>query len=117
PSACPPDEALTSTVVIDCAQPANLSRREAARLRMKGIIVVEGGVVRIAQYACGYDFGLAAPDEAFACLAETYLFAEEGIREHSVGRPTVALAQRLEAAAGRYGITARPLRFGADRRC
>ena len=115
PSACPPDEALASAVVIDCAQPPNLSPPEVGRLRRAGITVVEGGVVRITDYSCGYDFGLAGPGEAFACLAETYLFAREGIREHSVGRPTVALARRLEEAAVRYGVRPRPLNLrGGD---
>jgi hypothetical protein len=66
-------------------------------------------LVRIPRYACSQEFFLPDPRDTFACLAETYLFAREGLREHSVGTPSIELAHRLERAARKHGVTPRPL--------
>jgi fatty aldehyde-generating acyl-ACP reductase len=71
--------------------------------------VVEGGLVHIPGYTCTYDFGLPDPRDTIAYLAETYLFAREGIRKHSVGRPSAEPACRLERVAQRHGVSPRPL--------
>jgi hypothetical protein len=44
-----------------------------------------------------------------ACLAETYLFAREGITEHSVGPASAELAADLAELAARQGIRPWPL--------
>jgi fatty aldehyde-generating acyl-ACP reductase len=95
---------LKSCLVIDCAQPSNVSASAKAALSLRDVRVLAGGIVHIPGYISTYDFGLPVPESAFACLAETYLFAKEGIREHSTGRPDVALSSRLERAALRHGI-------------
>jgi fatty aldehyde-generating acyl-ACP reductase len=100
---------LKRSVIIDCAQPANVTPAAARELASKGICVVKGGLVHIPRFASTYDFGLVESQCTFACLAETYLFAKEGIREHSTGRPTVNLAYRLERAALRHGVYPQPL--------
>ena len=66
--------------------------------------MVRGGRVRIPGYHSTYDFGLEDSADTFACLAETYLFAREGIWEHSVGAPQPEFARRLERAASRHGV-------------
>ena len=91
------------TVVIDAAEPANVSQEDVQRWS-DHVTVVRGGLVRIPDYYCTYDLGLENAAETFACLAETYLFSREGIREHSVGTPTTALAERLERVAARRGV-------------
>lgn len=96
-------------IVIDCAQPANVSHTAYEQFRRIGVTVVEGAIVRIPKYNCTYDFGFSDARDTFACLAETYLYAREGIREHSVGRPTAEVANWLERVANRHGVTARPL--------
>ena len=104
-----PDHVRPGTVVIDCAQPANVDRDDLDAFADRGVAVVEGALVTIPGYTCGFDFRLSRPGAAFACLAETYLFAREGLREHSVGRATVEQALRMERLAERRGIEAAPL--------
>jgi fatty aldehyde-generating acyl-ACP reductase len=104
-----PKHVRAGSIVIDCAQPASVAVSAYEEFRSKRVTVVEGGIVRIPGYACTFDFGLPSPVDTFACLAETYLFAKEGIREHSVGRPLPELARRLERIAQRHGIFPRSL--------
>lgn len=102
-----PDQVARGAVIIDCAQPPNIPASDYLLFQRAEVTVVEGGIVHIPEFACTYDFGLANSEEAFACLAETYLFARSGIREHSVGYPTPALASRLDQLAEKYGISPR----------
>jgi predicted amino acid dehydrogenase len=104
-----PELLRPGSVVIDCAQPANVPTSRYEEFRRQRVTVVEGGVVRIPDYTCGHSFGLGGDEETFACLAETYLFAREGIREHSVGRPSADLARKMERIARRRGVQPRPL--------
>lgn len=91
-------------IVIDCAQPPNIVRSRYATFTENGIAVVEGALVSIDGYAITRDISVSEPGTTFACLAETYLFARAGIREHSVGRPTVEQAWRMAKLAERFGI-------------
>jgi predicted amino acid dehydrogenase len=100
------------SVIIDFAQPATPATAAQEGYRQREIAVVPGGIVRIPGYTCDHDYGLGAPDVTLACVAETYLFAREGIRQHSVGRPSPELARRLERAARRLGVVPRPLGLG-----
>jgi len=106
-----PDLVKPGAVVIDVAQPANVSPEAIPDFRRRGVTVVQGGLVRIDGYSCTYDLRLPDPACTFACLAETYLFAREGIREHSVGRPDVRAARRMAGIAARHGVRPEPLRF------
>ena len=99
-----PEHLGAGCVLIDAAEPPALSADTLA-----GTTYVRGGRVRIDGYRCTYDFGFERPDETFACLAETYLFVREGIRQHSVGAPDPALVARLERAARRHGARPAPL--------
>lgn len=105
-----PDHVSPGAVVIDFAQPANVVPADVANFERRGVTVVEGGIVRVPDYWCSVDLGLADPADTTACVAEAYLFAREGIRAHSVGRPTPDLARRLERAALRHGVRPQPLR-------
>jgi fatty aldehyde-generating acyl-ACP reductase len=104
-----PEMVRPGTVAIDIAHPAGIPHHERKSFLRVGCPVVEGGLVRIPRYACTQEFFLPDPRDTFACLAETYLFAREGLREHSVGTPSVKLAHRLERAARRHRVAPRPL--------
>lgn len=104
-----PEHVRPGTVVIDYAQPANVLPSAYESFRNRNVTVVKGGIVRIPNYSCTADFGLEDPRDTFACLAEAYLCAREGILQHSVGRPSLELAHRLDRAAERHGIRPRPL--------
>jgi predicted amino acid dehydrogenase len=101
-----PTQLRRGAIVIDAAEPANISEADAERWTGHAS-VVRGGRVRIPGYYCSYDFGLEDSADTFACLAETYLFAREGIWEHSVGAPRPAFAERLDRAASRHGLDPR----------
>jgi fatty aldehyde-generating acyl-ACP reductase len=104
-----PHHVRPGAVVLDFAQPSNVSRSAYKAFAEIGVEIVEGGLVRIPSYSCTYDFSHPGPHDTFACLAETYLFANEGWRSHSVGRPTLELARRLERSAARHGIHPTPI--------
>jgi predicted amino acid dehydrogenase len=105
-----PDHVSPGAVVIDFAQPANVTPAAAAAFERHGVTVVEGGIVRVPDYWCSVDLGLADRADTTACVAEAYLFASEGIQAHSVGRPTTELARRLERVGVRHGVRPQPLR-------
>jgi fatty aldehyde-generating acyl-ACP reductase len=105
-----PDHVSPGAFVIDFAQPANVTPAAIDAFERRGVTVVEGGIVRVPDYWCSVDLGLADRADTTACVAEAYLFAREGIQAHSVGRPTTELARRLERAAVRHGVRPQPLR-------
>jgi predicted amino acid dehydrogenase len=116
PSAILTPEALSSeATVIDLAQPCNVADDAIPRFSSYGITVVRGGVVQIPGYSCSRDFRLSSTSHTFACLAETYLLAREGIREHAVGYPSSAYATRMAEIADRHGVVSCPLEL--DDRC
>lgn len=107
-----PHHLRPGAIVVDVAQPANIDRNERGVYLSRDIHVAEGGIVRINNYMCTFDFGL--PDSTtFACLAETYLYARDGLTEHSLGRASPDLSRYLEKLAVRYHVSAAPLEFAA----
>jgi fatty aldehyde-generating acyl-ACP reductase len=106
-----PDLPRAGSIVIDCSQPLNILPKAYPDFARRGIAVVEGGMVRIDDYSSTDDFGFTCRTETFSCLAETYLFARCGIREHSIGRCKAEDALRMERLAERFGIRPRPLEF------
>jgi fatty aldehyde-generating acyl-ACP reductase len=104
-----PEMLRPGTVVIDFAQPPNIEPTRYPEFARREVVAVQGGLVRIPGYSCSWDLRMPDPRDTFACLAETYLFAREGIREHSVGPPSVELARLLDRAAERHGVRPRPL--------
>jgi fatty aldehyde-generating acyl-ACP reductase len=105
-----PEHVSPGSIVIDFAQPANVLPTGVAEFERREVTVVEGGIVRVPDYWCSVDLGLADPADTTACVAEAYLFAREGIQTHSVGRPTPEVAHRLARAAIRHGVRPQPLR-------
>ncbi|HEX5983231.1 MAG TPA: hypothetical protein VFY69_03395 [Solirubrobacterales bacterium] len=97
------------TILIDVAQPPNLAEGDLPAFAGEGVSVVPGGVVRIPGYSCRQNFGLSSPRDTFACLAETFLLAREGMREHSTGTPALDYVERIERAAMRQGVSVLPL--------
>lgn len=104
-----PDMLKPSATVVDFAQPANVPVQDYGEFRNAGISIAEGGIVRIPGYRCTQDFFLQTPEETFACLAETYLLASTGLRDHSVGYPSPDFARTLASLAAQHGIHPRPL--------
>jgi len=98
-----------STIVLDFAQPANLSGEFHKAVQGRNVSVIEGGLVTIPGYRNSLDWGLNNPESAFACLAETVLFSREGLRIHSVGRPSLEFVRRIERVAQRYGVSPLPV--------
>lgn len=99
------------TIVVDLAQPANVPSANYLEFRRAGISVAEGGIVRIPGFRCTQDFFLEDAEDAFACLAETYLMATTGLRDHSVGHVNPDFARRMSSLAIQHGIRPRPLRL------
>jgi len=105
-----PAHVRPGTVVLDVTEPVNIQPEAVAEFQAAGVTVLRGGRARIPHYRSSVDLGSdVPPPDAYACFAETYLFAREGIREHSVGRPTPAQAEEMERIAGRHGVHPRPL--------
>jgi len=98
-----------STIVLDFAQPANLSGEFHKAVQGRNITVMEGGLVTIPGYRNTVDWGLKHPESTFACLAETVLFSREGLRNHSVGRPSLEFVRRIERVAKRHGVSPLPI--------
>lgn len=104
-----PTDPRPGSIVIDFAQPVNVRPSQYPEFLEHQVRVVEGGLVCIPGYRSSIDMRTADRKAAFACLAETYLFACEGIREHAVGQASFELAVELERVAERHGVRARPL--------
>jgi fatty aldehyde-generating acyl-ACP reductase len=98
-----PPHVRRGAIVIDAAEPLNIPESDAAAWQPHAI-VTRGARVRIPAYHSSCDLGVDDPSETFACLAETYLFAREGLTEHSVGAPSAAFAERIERVARRHGV-------------
>jgi fatty aldehyde-generating acyl-ACP reductase len=97
------------SVILDLAHPVNIQREDYQAFAQRDIHVAQGGLVNIPGYHLTTDLRLADRHSALACLAETYLFAKEGITEHSVGQASPDLAIELEAVAVRHRVQVRPL--------
>jgi fatty aldehyde-generating acyl-ACP reductase len=104
-----PELPREGAIVIDVAQPHNVEDDAIAEFAERGISVVRGGTVQIPGYSCARDFRLKSKRHSFACLAETYLLACEGIREHSVGRPSADYARQMAELAAHHGVAICPL--------
>lgn len=104
-----PEHVQPGAVVVDMTQPSNIDQTAYDAFRANGVHVVAGGGVRIPGYRTTYELPTGGPTHTFACLAETYLMAREGIREHSVGVPSVEFALRMRRVAARHGVVASPL--------
>jgi len=104
-----PEMVKPGAVVLDLAHPMNIQREDYPLFERRDVRVAQGGLVNIPGYHLSSDLRLPDQDSVLACLAETYLFAKEGITEHSVGQASVDFAVELEAVAARHGVRLRPL--------
>ena len=109
-----PEMPKPGSVVVDLAHPMNIERSAYPLFRRRDVRVVQGGFVTIPGYSCSMDLRLPDRDCVLACLAETYLFAKEGITDHSVGQASVGLALELQAVARRHGVQPRTLDLHAE---
>jgi predicted amino acid dehydrogenase len=106
-----PDMVSPGTIIIDVTQPSNIPPSERGAFGTRDVTVVDGGLVRVPHYSSTYEFAALDRHDTYACLAETYLFAREGIREHSVGRPSTDRARAMELLALKHRVSPRPLRL------
>lgn len=105
-----PAHVRPGAVVLDATEPVNIQPEALAEFEAAGATVLRSGRAHIPNYRSSSDLGPETPPPyAYACFAETYLFAREGIREHSVGLPSVAQAEAIEQVAARHGVSPRPL--------
>src|SRR5258708_5477728 len=94
--------------VLAAAERVNIQPEAVAEFEAHGVAVLKSGRARIPNYRSSADLGAEAPPPyAYACFTETYLFAREGIRTHSVGLPTPAQAEEVERIAARHGVRPR----------
>ncbi|MGN9913957.1 hypothetical protein ACTMTJ_41145 [Phytohabitans sp. LJ34] len=108
-----PDLVKPGAIVLDLAHPLNIQKEDYPRFEQRDVRVAQGGLVNIPGYHLTTDLRLPDRHSALACLAETYLFAKEGITEHSVGQASVDFAIEMEAVAARHGVRTRPLNLDA----
>jgi predicted amino acid dehydrogenase len=86
-------------VVYDITQPRNVSP-DLLKSR-PDITIIDGGIIDTPQIDYGMDIGLN-PNQAFACLVETILFALEGIKENSVGFVDPQKAKKMVGLMKKY---------------
>ncbi len=105
-----PAHVRPGTVVLDATEPVNIQPEAVAEFEANGVTVLKSGRAFIPDYRSSTDLGpVTPPPYAYACFAETYLLAREGIRQHSVGLPTPARAEEMERIAERHGVHPQPL--------
>ncbi len=79
-----PDLLNPGSIIIDAAQPKNVSHRIPAE--RKDVLVIESAIVQAPDVNCNFDLGLGS-HEAFGCLSETMLLTAMGWQGHySVGK-------------------------------
>ena len=101
------------SILLDFAQPANLTANFYKTAKGRNIFVVEGGLVNIPGYRNTFDWGFTNAEATFACLAETILFSREGLRSHSVGRPCLDFVRQIERVATKHGVSPLSITEGA----
>jgi acetylornithine/succinyldiaminopimelate/putrescine aminotransferase/predicted amino acid dehydrogenase len=110
----PLDLLRPGTLVCDVARPANIAEASG---RDRGVLVFDGGLVRLPQpITLGPIEGLA-PGVCWGCLGETILLTlERESADWSIGsRLTLAGAERMAEMARTHGVQLAPLqRFGRE---
>ncbi|HXC61081.1 MAG TPA: hypothetical protein VNV63_00270 [Nitrospiria bacterium] len=108
-----PHHLKTGTVIVDCGQPHNVT--EDLMAKRQDIVVVEGGLAKLAGIKCQFDFGLLAEDELFGCLSEAVLlcWSEKYKRHGFEGRSELQLAKEFFEIGKMLGFLRPPLRFGS----
>lgn len=70
-----PDQALPdATIILDDSRPEAVARSYDER---RGIVVLEGGLLKIPGIQLDYDFGFGIDSNVFGCVGETYLLASD----------------------------------------
>lgn len=82
----------TGAILYDITQPRNVSPKLI--MERPDLKVIDGGVIDTPHIDYGMNIGLS-PHQAFACLAETMIFAMEDIKENSVGFVEVEKAKKM----------------------
>lgn len=82
----------TGAILYDITQPRNVSPKLI--IERPDLKVIDGGVIDTPHVDYGMNIGLS-PHQAFACLAETMIFAMEDIKENSVGFVEIEKAKKM----------------------
>jgi len=106
-------------VVIDDAQPENVSRKV---IDERPDVTVLKCLAHVPGLRFPFDMGFfpqalrgQTQEYTYTCLAETILLAASGHREHfTIGDPTVPQLNRLEALARRWGVGIAPFHSFPD---
>jgi acetylornithine/succinyldiaminopimelate/putrescine aminotransferase/predicted amino acid dehydrogenase len=109
-----PDRLSPGTIVCDVARPPNVC---VDREPQRGVVVIDGGLVRLPQAITLGPIEHLPPGVCWGCLGETILLALEGENaDWSIGaHMTLAEAERIAALARKHGIHPAPLqRFGRE---
>lgn len=107
-----PDSVQPGSIVVDLAHPRNVEPADYGKFLAKDVRVAQGGQAVVPGYHCTMELELAEDENTIACLAETYLFAKEGITEHSVGIPFPWFAEEMGEIAADHGVRPAPLKLG-----
>lgn len=101
-----PDTLKRNCVVVDMAQPHNMSK-EACRAR-PDVLRIDGGYMSLPNIDLGFEMG-PPRGTTFACLTETIVSTMIGDKENHVGPVDISFAKYIYAKAGELGFSSAPL--------
>ncbi len=107
-----PDELPENAIVLDDSRPEAVPRIYD---RDRGILVLEGGLLKIRGVQMSYDFGFGNHEEVFGCLGEAYMLAcDDGkTLAPTVGDVDISNFRSMLASRGRLGVAAGEFRCGS----
>jgi len=108
----PPEVILPWVIILDDSRPEAIPRIYD---KARGILVIEGGLLRIQGAEVRYDFGFGNDGEVFGCLGEVYMLACDGGKtlKPTVGDVDFNNFRRMLASLERLGVESGGLRCGA----
>lgn len=106
-----PEVVKPGSIVVDLAHPRNVEPHQYEDFLSRDVRVAQGGQVVIPDYHCTMELRMTEKEYTLACIAETYLFAKEGIMEHSVGNPCPTFAEEMDDIAAQHGVRPAPLKL------
>ncbi len=96
------DHLRPGAVVVDAAQPRNVSAR--VPFERKDVIVVESGIASVEGLNTNFEFDLRSYNEVYSCLAEVLILMWLGIDGKQVGKFDLGYVEKLQQTASKVGI-------------
>jgi fatty aldehyde-generating acyl-ACP reductase len=88
-----PDDLKSGAVIIDDAQPSDVSQEVLSR---EDVLVIEAGVINTPNINNNFNFGLKSKNDNFCCLGEVLILSSQEWNEHYVlNRPTLDLVDEI----------------------